>query len=63
VLAGLVAGLYCNNEAFLAASAGVYINGLAGDRLYKKVGSYFNASDLMNEIPKVMALHSQGKTS
>lgn len=54
VLAGLVAGLYCMNEAMLAASAGVYINGLAGDRLHAMVGSYFNATDLMREIPKVM---------
>jgi len=54
VLAGLVAGLYCKNEAFLAASAGTYLNGLAGDRLYGMVGPYYNASDLVSEIPKVM---------
>ena len=39
---------------FLASCAGVYISGLAGDQLYKKVGSYFNASDLCDEIPKTM---------
>ena len=54
VLAGLIAALYCKNEAMLAASCGVYINGLAGDRLYGMVGPYFNATELMNEIPKVM---------
>lgn len=54
VLAGLIAGLYCTNEAMVAASCGVYLNGLAGDRLYAMVGPYFNASDLMREIPKVM---------
>lgn len=54
VLAGLIAALYCKNEAFLAASCGVYLNGLAGDKLYKKVGPYFNASDLVREIPGVM---------
>lgn len=54
VLAGLIAALYCKNEAFLAASCGVYINGLAGDSLYKSVGPYFNSSDLVKEIPKVM---------
>ncbi|MEA3355331.1 MAG: NAD(P)H-hydrate dehydratase [Patescibacteria group bacterium] len=54
VLAGLIAGLYCKNNAFLSASCGVYINGLAGDRLYVMVGRYYNATDLMNEIPKVM---------
>ena len=54
VLAGLIAALYCKNEAFLAASAGTYINGLAGDKLYERVGRYFNASDLVKEIPAVM---------
>lgn len=54
VLAGLIGGLYCKNESMLAGSAGVYINGLAGDRLYQRVGRYFNATDLMREIPKVM---------
>lgn len=55
VLAGLIGALACKNELFLAASAGVYINGLAGDSLYKKVGPYYNASDLCNQIPKTMA--------
>lgn len=54
VLAGLIAALYCKNEAFLAASAGTYLNGLAGDRLYTMVGPYFNSSDLVREIPRVM---------
>jgi NAD(P)H-hydrate epimerase len=54
VLAGLIAALYCKNEAFLAASAGTYLNGLAGDRLYTTVGPYFNSSDLVREIPAVM---------
>ena len=53
-LAGLIAALYCTNEAFLSAQAGVYINGLAGDDLYKKVGPNFNASDLANQIPVTM---------
>jgi len=54
VLAGLIAALACKNKLLLAAAAGTYINGLAGDRLYKRVGPYFNASDLCDEIPKVM---------
>ncbi|MFH0943314.1 MAG: NAD(P)H-hydrate dehydratase [Candidatus Beckwithbacteria bacterium] len=54
VLAGLIAALYCKNKAFLAASCGIYLNGLAGDRLYVLVGPYFNASDLVKEIPRVM---------
>jgi len=54
VLAGLIAALYCKNEAFLAASCGTYLNGLAGDRLYTMVGPYFDSSDLVSEIPVVM---------
>ncbi len=54
VLAGLVAALYCKNGAFLAAACGTYLNGLAGDKLYEKVGPYFNASDLVHELPSVM---------
>ena len=54
VLAGLVASLYCKNDAFLSACAGSFINKKAGDELYKRVGYYFNASDLADEIPKVM---------
>lgn len=54
VLAGLIAAFYCKNEAFLSAQAGVYLNGLAGDRLYERVGPYYNASDLVKELPKVM---------
>ena len=54
VLAGLVAALYCKNEAFLSASSGSYINKKAGEELFKRVGYYFNASDLADEIPKAM---------
>lgn len=54
VLAGLVAALACKNDFFLAASAGSYINKKAGDELFKRVGNYFNASDLADEIPRVM---------
>ena len=54
VLAGLVAALYCKNEAFLSACAGSYINKKAGENLFKRVGYYFNASDLADEIPRVM---------
>ncbi len=54
VLAGLVAALYCKNEAFLSAGAASFINKKAGENLYQKVGYYFNSSDLVDEIPKVM---------
>ena len=54
VLAGLVGAFYCKNEGFLAASAGSFVNKRAGDLLHKRVGPFFNASDLVAEIPLVM---------
>lgn len=54
VLAGLVTSLYAKNDAFLSAAAGSYINKKAGESLEKKMGIYFNASDLALEIPIVM---------
>jgi ADP-dependent NAD(P)H-hydrate dehydratase / NAD(P)H-hydrate epimerase len=54
VLAGLVAALACKNDLFLAATAGSFFNKKAGDALYERVGYYFNASDLVDEIPRVM---------
>ena len=54
VLAGLIAALACKNDPFLATIAGAFINKKAGDALYKKVGPYFNATDLAGEIPLVM---------
>lgn len=56
VLAGLVVSLYAKNDAFLSACAGSYINKKAGESLEKKMGLYFNASDLANEIPGVMKI-------
>ena len=55
VLAALIASLYCkNDDPFLAASVGSYLNKKAGEALFKKVGFYFNTSDLVDEIPKIM---------
>ncbi len=55
VLAGLVAGLYCkNDDPFLIATCASFINKKAGENLFKKVGYYFNASDLVDEIPRTM---------
>lgn len=54
VLAGLIAALGCKNDLFVAAAAGAYVNGLAGDALYKTVGPYFNASDLCRQVPQTL---------
>lgn len=54
VLAGLIAALATKNDLWLSATAGAYFNKKAGDSLFEKVGYYFNASDLADEIPQVM---------
>ncbi|OGE83955.1 MAG: NAD(P)H-hydrate dehydratase [Candidatus Doudnabacteria bacterium RIFCSPHIGHO2_01_FULL_49_9] len=54
VLAGLVAGLFTKNDAHTSAIVGAYVNGKAGDDLYKKVGVYYDAEDLVDQIPKTL---------
>ena len=54
VLAGLAAALYTKNDSWTAATMASYINKKAGDQLYKRAGPYFNAADLVNEIPQTM---------
>ena len=54
ILAGLVAAFYAKNDAFLSATCASFINKKAGESLEKRVGLYFNASDLIDEIPKIM---------
>lgn len=55
VLAGLVTAFYAKNEAFLSACAASYVNKKAGESLAKKMGLYFNSSDLADEIPIVLS--------
>lgn len=54
VLAGLIAALACKNDLFLSAQVGSYFNKKAGEALFKSVGFFFNASELVLEIPKTM---------
>ncbi len=54
VLAGLTAALYAKNDSWTAATMASYINKKAGDSLYKRIGPYFNAEDLVEEAPKVL---------
>ena len=53
VLSGLIGGLLAKNDKMVASMAGVYINGLAGDRLYEKKSTFYNAEDLIIEIGEV----------
>ena len=50
VLAGLITGFSATNNLFTSAKAGVYLNGLAGDKLFEKNGTFYNAEDLINEL-------------
>jgi len=54
VLAGLVASFYCKHDALISTVVGSYINKKAGDKLFEKVGPYFNASDLVEAIPEIL---------
>jgi hydroxyethylthiazole kinase-like uncharacterized protein yjeF len=54
VLAGLTAAFYAKNDALISASCASFINKKAGESLGERVGLYFNASDLVAEIPKIM---------
>ncbi len=54
VLAGLVAALYCTNTAHISAVVASSVNKQAGDELYKTVGPFFNASDLVEAVPRIL---------
>jgi NAD(P)H-hydrate epimerase len=54
VLAGLTASFFAKNDALLSACSASFINKKAGESLAMKDGLYFNASDLVNEIPQVL---------
>ena len=54
VLAGLLAAVYCKNEAKESCLIASYINKKAGEELYKIQGPYFNSSDLVEIVPQVL---------
>lgn len=54
-LAGLCAALYCKNDAFLAACAAAYLNGLAGEMLHKKFKTAYNAEDVAEMLASAYA--------
>lgn len=58
VLAGLCAAFACKNPLLLSARAAAFANGFAGDMLKKTKGVYYNADDLVDEIP--LALEKLG---
>ena len=55
VLAGLVAALYSKiNSAFDACALGIYFNGLAAHVAFEQLGLHMVATDLIENLPKVM---------
>jgi len=57
VMAGLIGALATTNELLTATLTGVYLNGLAGDRLHERAGRFYNAEDVIEELGKVWKEH------
>ena len=53
VLSGLITALSANNDLLVSSLAGTYLSGFVGDRLKEKVGTFFNAEDLIGELGEV----------
>lgn len=54
VLAGLVAALYCLHDALTASVVGSLVNKRSGDTLWRHSGPYFNAGDMVDQVPKTL---------
>jgi len=54
VLSGLAAGLLARMRPFDAAVVSVYLNGLAGNLAFKRVGLHMIATDLLDSLPAAM---------
>ena len=53
--AGLTAALLAKNDPFLAAAAAAYVIKKSADEIHSRVGVYFNADDVAEEVPRVLA--------
>lgn len=53
VLSALVCSFSAKNDNVVATLAGIYLNGLVGDNLYKKVGVFYNAEDLIEVLGRI----------
>lgn len=54
VLAGLTGSLFSRNPAFLSATCAAYINGAAGDLAFEKAGNGLLATDVIENIPRII---------
>jgi hydroxyethylthiazole kinase-like uncharacterized protein yjeF len=55
VQAGLTVGLLAKNNPFLAGAAASYLIKKAGDSLFTKVGTAYNADDLASELARLFS--------
>lgn len=53
VVAGLMVSLAAKNDLLIAAQAGIYLTGLAGDTLFEKYGTFYNAEDVIESLGEV----------
>ena len=53
VLAGLTAGFAAKNDPLTSALAGIYLSGLAGDKLFEKCGTFYNAEDVVRSLREI----------
>lgn len=53
VLVGIIGALAATNDPITSVLAGTYLSGLAGDALEKRVGTFYNAEDVMGELGRV----------
>lgn len=51
VLAGLVAAFFTQSDALTSAVVGSFLNKAAADELFEQVGPFFNATDLVAQLP------------
>ncbi|MBU2542639.1 NAD(P)H-hydrate dehydratase [Patescibacteria group bacterium] len=53
VVAGIISSLLCTNDPLISALAGIYLAGFVGDKLFERVGTFYNAEDLITELCRV----------
>lgn len=53
VVSGLTAALAAKNDVLTAALSGIYLTGLAGDKLQEKNGTFYNAEDVIRSLGEI----------
>lgn len=56
--AGLTVALLAKNEPFLAAAAAAFLIKKSAEEIHTRVGTFFNADDVAEEIPRVLAAYT-----